>query len=84
MKFLVFLVLVGVGLLFVLKTDGLVGVTGRVGWAERNLGNGGTFSLYKLIGLLLIVIGMLYVTGLFDRMFRGILTFIFGGFGQTQ
>ncbi len=79
MKFIIFLLLVGAGILFVWKTDGLVGLTGRVGWAERNLGGAGTYSLYKLIGVACLIISLILITGLFGRVFGGLLTTLFGG-----
>lgn len=73
MKFFVFILLIGFGVLFIIKTDGVVGITGRVGWAERNLGGAGTFTLYKLLGLLFLILGFMLITGLFERML-GVLT----------
>lgn len=79
MNILIFLLLVGFGVLFIAKTNGVVGVVGRFGWAERNLGGGGTFTFYKLLGLLMIIIAVMLITGLFERMFGGTFTFLFGG-----
>ena len=38
---------------------------GRVDWAERNLssGMGGTFTLWRLVGLGLVLIGLIYMFG---------------------
>lgn len=76
-----FLLLELFGFLFLLRTDDVVGFTGRVSWAERNLGGAGTHTLYKLIGVGLIILGLLWVTGLFERIFSGFLVGLFGGFG---
>jgi hypothetical protein len=42
----------------------LVGMTGNVGFAERYLGAGGTYSLYKIVGVILTIFGLVYATGL--------------------
>ncbi len=81
MRIIGFLLLELFGFLFLLQTDNVVGFTGRVSWAERNLGGAGTHTLYKLIGVGLIILGMLWITGLFDLLFRGLLVSVFGGFG---
>jgi len=42
----------------------IVQVFGRVDWAERHLsgGLGGTYVMYKLVGLLVVILAMLYMT----------------------
>ena len=42
----------------------LVGMTGNVGFAERYLGAGGTYLLYKMIGVVMVIGGLMYATGL--------------------
>jgi len=59
------LVLVVVGTLIVMKTEWLMQNFGRVNWFERNLGAEGVSRLgYKLLGLLAIFVGLLFITGL--------------------
>ncbi|OIO06930.1 hypothetical protein COX68_03465 [Candidatus Falkowbacteria bacterium CG_4_10_14_0_2_um_filter_41_15] len=59
------LVLVVVGTLIVMKTEWLMQNFGRVNWFERNLGaEGGSRLGYKLLGLLAIFVGLLFITGL--------------------
>lgn len=84
MKFFVFILLLGFGLLFIVKTDAVVRTTGRVGWAERNLGGAGTYTMYKLIGLLCLIIGFMLITGLFERMLGGVAGGFFGNVNQGQ
>ncbi len=79
MKFLIFLILLGIGLLMIIKTEGMVRATGEIGWAQRHLGGAGTYTLYKLVGLAIILIGMMYVTGLFQNLLGGLLGGLFGG-----
>lgn len=42
----------------------LVGITGHVGIFEKVLGPGGTYLGFKLLSLVLIVGGFIYITGL--------------------
>ena len=78
-QLLIFIIFTTVGTLILMNTEPIVNTTGRVGWAERHLGGAGTFALYKIIGVIIIVIGMLVATGLFDLAFGGIIRFLFGG-----
>jgi hypothetical protein len=73
MKFFIFLLCLGAGLLMITKTQPIVdNFTGRIGWAERNLGGGGTYTLMKLLGAGAIIFGMMYVTGTIERSFGGL------------
>ena len=45
------------GFLIVWKTQGIVGILGYSDWAERHMGSGGTYSMYKIIGIIVIFIG---------------------------
>ncbi|HVE80981.1 MAG TPA: hypothetical protein VNA68_02470 [Candidatus Dormibacteraeota bacterium] len=42
----------------------LVGFTGHIGWVERYLGGGSTYGFVKLLSVLLILAGIIYMTGL--------------------
>ncbi len=51
------------GALLVLKSDWIVNIFGRVYWAEQYLGSeGGTRLFWKLVGLAIILISLLYYT----------------------
>ncbi len=66
MRYFFGMVLVAVGILIVIKTEWLIENFGTNAWAETNLGtSGGSRMLYKLIGLALIFIGFMMITGLF-------------------
>ncbi len=52
-----------VGFLMIYKNISLVNFTGKNSWAEKVFGSGGTFTFYKIIGILVIVIAFLYLTG---------------------
>lgn len=84
MKFIIFFLLLSFGTLFVVKTDAVVGITGRVSWAERNLGGAGTHTLYKLLGLLFLILGFMLITGLLERMTVGLAGGFLGNLQRSQ
>jgi len=61
----VFLIALGLGLTVVLRTKWFVDITGSSAWAERSLGVGGSYTLWKGIGLLIIIGGFLFLLGEF-------------------
>lgn len=46
--------------------------TGNIGFAERYLGSGGTYNLILLIGVLVFIITLLYVTGTLQGFLKGV------------
>ena len=60
----------------------LVGITGNVGFAERYLGAGGTYALYKIIAIVLIIGGLLFMTGLGEPVLEWLLSPIAGFFPE--
>ncbi len=70
--------LVGTGVLLILKTEWFVQNFGTNAWAEANLGtSGGSRLLYKLIGLALIFFGFLLVTNMIQGFLMATLGRIF-------
>lgn len=61
-KILVFLASCGVAILILKYTEPLVRMIGKMSWAENNLGTGGTYTMWKLIAILLIVGSLVYLT----------------------
>ncbi|MDP2684703.1 MAG: hypothetical protein Q8P20_06720 [bacterium] len=79
MKYVLGIILIGLGFLIVWKSDWIMNNFGRIPWAEEHLGmDGGTRLLWKLIGLLVIIGSFLYMTGALGSLVR----LIFGG-GST-
>lgn len=82
MSFILVVFLIGLGVVMVWKTSWFLDFFGRVPWAERYLGSGygaglgGSWSWYKLLGILVIVGALLYMTGLLEIL----LVKIFSGF----
>ncbi|TSA45925.1 hypothetical protein D4R52_01475 [bacterium] len=78
----IFFGLIGIiiGTFIVWKTYPLVNFFGRIDWAERHLagGFGGTYFLYKIVGIVFVVLGAMYMFGLLD-VFMSPFRSIFGG-----
>jgi hypothetical protein len=59
------LVMTGIGTIFVIKTEWFLENFGRMNWFENKFGTeGGSRLGYKLIGLVLIFVGLLIATNL--------------------
>ncbi|MEK7631785.1 MAG: hypothetical protein AAB445_02875 [Patescibacteria group bacterium] len=64
MKYLVGIILIGIGFVIVWKAEWLMDNMGRIDWAERHLGSdGGTRAFYKLIGVAIILLSFLLMGG---------------------
>jgi hypothetical protein len=63
MRFIWGIIWVAVGIAVMRYNFTIVQLFGRVEWAERNLGGGfgGTYVLWKLVGLLIVILAMLYM-----------------------
>jgi hypothetical protein len=67
LKFLIGLAFIAVGVFFNMKTEWMLSNFGSIQFFEEHLGtDGGSRLGYKLIGILVIFLGILLVTGLFD------------------
>ena len=79
MKYFVGIIAIGVGVLLVIKTEWFVQSFGTNAWAEQHLGtSGGTRLLYKFIGLAIIVVAMLGITGLLGPVILATFGRLFG------
>lgn len=69
MRFIWGLLLVALGFFMVWKTTWFMDLFGRIPWAEQHLttsfgtGLGGSWMWYKLLGILVIVAAIMYMTG---------------------
>ena len=72
----IFLGLMGILLSYVMVRyrEQVVNWVGKIGWAERYLGMGGTYNAMILFAIGLFLFSILYMTGNID--------FIFGGLGK--
>jgi hypothetical protein len=58
------LVMAGLGVAMVKYTFQLVNITGTQGWLERYTGSGSTYGIYKIVGVLVALIGLILASGL--------------------
>lgn len=74
-----------IGVLLVRYAFVLTNTFGTVEWAERHLRGGlaGTYSLYKIAGVVIIILSLLYMFGLIG-MVLGPLANVFGGVKNAQ
>lgn len=63
------LLLIVIGVLFVWKTEWFMQNVGRIAWAEEKLGDSRLF--YKLLGIIIIFIGLMAMTGLLGGFLLG-------------
>lgn len=75
LQILIGVVIVAAGGFFVVKTEMVLGFFGSFDWAERHLG--GSRLFYKLLGILLIVIGLIVATDMWDAFLNATLGSIF-------
>lgn len=65
-----------IGLLIIIYNRKLVDFFGRNMWAEEHLGPTGTYTLFKFIGIALLIIALLILTGDLFRIIKSITGFI--------
>ncbi len=74
-----------IGFMIVWKTEWLLSFFGRVNWAEKHLGyEGGSRLFYKLIGILVIFIGIFAATNLLGGILTTVLSPLFRGFAPQE
>jgi len=72
-----------VGVLFIVYTEWFYQNFGQIDWAEQKLGSsGGTRLFYKLVGLGIIIISLLGVSGGLGGIILGIFGGMFSGFAK--
>lgn len=78
MKYILGLIGVIIGLLMVIKTESIIQTFGTSAWAEEKMGlSGGTRFFYKLIGIGIIFISFLGITGMLNGFLIGTIGRIF-------
>ncbi len=78
-RILVGVCLIALGVLMTYKTEWFLSLLGRVPFAEKFFGGGGTRLFYKLLGVFIAIIGIMFATNTFDLIIGGFLTRLFGG-----
>ena len=80
MRFFIGFIIVVLGFLLVWKANGIVENFGHVPFAEKYLGtDGGTRLFWKLIGILSIILGFMYMFGLIEGVIWVIFSPLFRG-----
>lgn len=63
------------GAFLVIKTEWFIYNIGRIAWFEAKLGSeGGSRLGYKLVGIIIIIIGIIVITGSGDNFMRWLLS----------
>lgn len=68
-----FIFFLALGLFFLIKTEPWVRMVGHNNLAEKYLGQGGTYTAWRIIGSILLVLALLIIFGKFDWLFRDIM-----------
>lgn len=80
MTFILGLLAIGVGVILIIYTEWFIDNFGRSAWAEEKLGGeGGTRLLYKLVGMAMILLAFMTMTGITQRMALRLFSGMFGG-----
>ncbi len=75
MRIVVGLLIMAAGALIIIKTEWFLRNFGRIEWFENNFGSdGGTRLGYKLIGFIIIFIGILFLSGNAENFFLWMLS----------
>lgn len=77
LRIVIGLLIVGLGVLMVYKTQWFMSMMGRLPFAEKYFGGGGTRLFYKLLGVFISMIGIMVVTNTFDVIVGGFIMRLF-------
>jgi hypothetical protein len=78
-QFLAGIVGAGIGFIVVWRADWMMNNFGRIPFAEKYLtSEGGTRVFYKLVGILIMIVGMMHATGLLEPTIGSLAKTIFG------
>lgn len=69
---------IALGFVFVWQSTYIVDhLTGRNAWAEKTFGGAGTYTLIKLIGIVLMFVSLIYMTGFAGKLINAIYNLFF-------
>lgn len=78
MRYIIGILGIVLGMILVLKSEWFFTFFGRIDFADKYLGTeGGTRLMYKLIGILFVILSLLYMTGGIESFLKAV--FIPGG-----
>lgn len=79
MRYIIGLLIITLGIVLIIKTEWFIQNFGNSRWAEEHFGyNGGTRILYKVIGLFMIFLSFMGITGLLGPAILSIFGRLFG------
>ncbi len=79
-RIIIGLIVVVAGYYLTAKSDWLVDNFGRIAWFEEHLGTeGGSRTFYKILGVIVIVLGFMYLTGFLQEILGRFFAPLFGG-----
>lgn len=64
MRFIWGLVWIAIGIAIIKYSFQITNFFGHIPWAEDKLGGGGTYTAYKLAGIIFILLGFMYMFGM--------------------
>lgn len=70
---LIGILLIIIGFLIVWKSRKFIDFFGTIDWAEVKLGGGGTNLMYKLVGIISILVGFIWATGMWNAFLNATL-----------
>ncbi len=73
LRILIGFLIAAAGGFIVIRTRKVADFFGPIEWAERKLGGGGTYLMYKVIGLIFCFIGIIVATDLWDAFLQATL-----------
>lgn len=65
-RILIFVASFALGLIILRYNKYVVDMAGKSEWAEEKLGSGGTYTVWKLFGIAIMIFGFLWAMGAFD------------------
>ena len=79
MKYFIGVFVILVGSLVVIRTDWFVANFGHSDWAEAKIGSGGTYLLYKVLGIIFIILSLMGMTGMLGEVIFSVFGRLFSG-----
>jgi hypothetical protein len=73
-RIIIFLVCSAAGYYCLTNSRQITNIAGPAGWAEHKFGPGGTYTMWKIIGILIWIFGFIYLLGKWDDILRGIIS----------
>lgn len=63
LRILIFILSIVIGVVFIKYSYQMVRIVGHIRWAEEKLGTASSYTVWKLIGMIIIALGAMYGFG---------------------